>query len=201
MPNVLDIPALSTATIILSSISIVFSIGLLISIFRSKKVKSYEHEFAALQVCNILSQILITISETQLYTQRYKILFEWMQLFSLLNNVGITLINIRILTIFYILDDRITPEFIRKFWYTVIVVCSVLTLPQLIQSIWITIEVDAIMRRIAIITTGVWYLLTAVYDGYQLIYLFYLIYGKDRKFVKDKKLVCTFVYICNSFGL
>jgi hypothetical protein len=201
MSSVLFHPAISIAAIVISSIAILSAIRLTVSIVKTNKIKSYEYEFIALQICNICTQSILIASETQTGTYSYVILYEWMQLFSLLSNVGITLVNIKILSIFSVLDDRITVESLKTFRSGVFVLCFLCILPQTIQSIWILVEVNMAMRKVSLITTGVWYFATVIYNNVQGCYLIYVIYRKERKLIKDKQLFCMALQMGKSLRL
>lgn len=198
MYNYLLFPFLSGTAIGISAVAIASSLMLTLSIVRSGKIKSYENGFIALQICNILSQILVIFAESS--SKNYLVPYEWMQLLSLLNNVGITLININILSIFSVLDYRITPERLQKFRIVVLILCSLFLMPQSIQAIWIFFGENITMSRISIITTGTWYLLTVLYDNWQLNFLLYLIYQREKALIKNEGLYCKGMIISKIYA-
>ena len=190
-------PSLSAMAIGISIAAIASSLFLTFSIVKSGKIKSYEYGFLALQFCNVLSQTLVIIAEM---STNEMISYEWMQLLSLLNNVGITLININILSIFSVLDYRITLERLQKIRIAVVILCFVFLLPQSTQSIWIFYNLNSTMGTIAIISCTIWYAMAVIHDNWQMSFLLYLIYQREKELIKKEHLYCTGILISTYSG-
>ncbi|KAJ3348104.1 hypothetical protein HDU91_006634 [Kappamyces sp. JEL0680] len=166
------------------------SLLMVVSIARQReKMRRYEYIFIALQLLNLVTQSVCIVYESS--TSHNDSLFNFLQFFTDCNGFGVILVNLQTLTLFAVLDSRITPRNIRLLGSAFALLFLVTTPIMAYVGIDYT-NSDMLLRRVITAGSMIWMAVGLIYDNIQAAFFIWAVYAGNKVRKSGQiKAVCT----------